>query len=74
MAWVHDKKVLTTYIDHTSSWSWANIEGVGWRRIKDGAPDGVTNLTLLLNAAKAGDRKVSVDIDGSNLITTAYLL
>lgn len=74
MAWVSNKKVLSTFIHHTSCWSWANIESVGWRRIKEGAPDGCTNLTILLNAAKANNRNVSVDIDASNLIVTAYLL
>lgn len=74
MAWVHNKKVLTTFVHSNNSWSWANIETVGWRRIKDGAPDGCTNLTVLLNAAKANGRNVSVDIDGANLIVTAYLL
>jgi hypothetical protein len=72
--WVNNKKVLSTFIDNSTQWSWAEIETVGYRRIKDGAADGCSNLTLLLNAAKASGRPVSIDIDASNLITTAYLL
>lgn len=74
MAWVYNKKVTATFIHHASSWSWANIQDVGWRRVKEGATDGCTNLTVLLNAAKANDRPVHVDIDGSNLIVTAYMV
>ena len=74
MAWVYNKKVRNTFVHHTSCWSWAFIDTVGWRRIKDGAPDGCTNLTILFNVAKANDRNVSVNIDAANLITTAYLL
>ena len=40
----------------------------------DGAADGVTNVFVLMNAAKANDRLVHVDIDSNNFIVTAYLL
>jgi len=72
--WHNNKLVLATYIHHTTQWSWANLDGLGWRRIKDGAADGVTNLTILLNSARASGRRVNVFIDTNNLITTAYLL
>lgn len=72
--WHYNKKVLATFAHHTTCWVWANIEGVGWRRIKDGASDGCTNLFVMLSAARANDRLVHVYVDGSNLITTAYLL
>jgi immune inhibitor A len=72
--WHSNKLVLATYAYHTSQWAWANIEGVGWLRVKDGAADGVTNLFVMLNAARSSGRRVSVYVDGSNLITTAYLL
>ncbi len=74
MAWQHNKKVLATFTYFGTQWAWANIETVGWRRIKDGATDGVTNLQVLLNAACANGRLVHVEIDPSDLITTAYLI
>jgi hypothetical protein len=74
MAWQYNKKVLATFTYNGAQWAWANIDTVGWRRIKDGAADGVTNLHVLLNAACANGRPVHVDIDASNLITTAYLV
>ena len=72
--WHNNKQVLATYIHHTTQWSWAYFDGLGWRRIKNGAADGVTNLTTLFNAARAGSRRVNVYIDSDNLIQTAYLL
>ncbi len=72
--WVNNKKVLSTFIDSSTQWSWAEIDTVGFRRIKDGSTDGCTNLTILLNAAKSSGRPVNVEIDTSNLITTAYML
>ncbi|MCK7501050.1 MAG: hypothetical protein MZW92_71110 [Comamonadaceae bacterium] len=72
--WYYTKKVNATFVHHTTQWAWADIDGRGWKRIKDGAADGCTNLFILLSAAKANNRLVHVNIDDSNLITTAYLL
>lgn len=72
--WHNNKKVNATFVHHTSQWVWADIDGLGWKRIKDGAADGATNLFVMLSAAKANDRIVNVFIDGDNLIQTAYLL
>lgn len=72
--WYYNKKVLATFVNYTTQYAYAYIDGIGWRRIKTGAADGCTNLFLLFCAAKANDRLVHVYIDASNLITTAYLL
>ena len=73
--WTYNVKVNATYVHHTTQWAWADIAGLGWRRIKDGAADGVTNLFVMLSAAKANDRLVHVYIDASDsTIRTAYLL
>lgn len=72
--WHWNKTVKSTYVHHTTQWAWAEIDGLGWKRIKDGAADGCTNLFVLLTAARANNRSVHVFIDGSELITTAYLL
>jgi hypothetical protein len=74
MAWQYNKTVTATFVHHGGT-SWANLDGgTGWKRIKDGATDGVTNLTILFNAAHANGRKVHVDIDTGGLITTAYMI
>jgi hypothetical protein len=72
--WYYNKKINATFVHHTSQWAWADIDGIGWRRIKDGAADGCTNLFLMLSCARASNRLVHVCIDGDNLIVTAYLL
>lgn len=72
--WYSNKKVAATFAHYTSQWAWANIDGLGWRRIKEGSPDGVSNLFLMMCEAKSNDKLVTVYIDEKDLITTAYLL
>ena len=71
--WHNNKKVLSTFSSHHSKNAYANIQGVGWRRIKPDTPTGVNNLYAMMNAARAHNRLVNVDVDGANQITTAYL-
>lgn len=71
--WHNNKLVVQTFGSHHAQNAWANIEGLGWKKIKPNAPDGVTNLFLLLNAAKANGRRVNVHLDGDQ-IDIAYLL
>jgi len=73
--WYYNVKVNSTYTQYATQWAWADITGLGWRQIKGGAADGVTNLFILLSTAKANDRNVHVYIDSSdNTIRTAYLV
>ena len=72
--WHNNRDVTATYAHHSSQWAWAEISGLGWRRIKNGSTDGCTNIFLMMNSARAAGRKVSVDVNNQNLITTAYLL
>jgi len=73
--WHNNRTVVQTYTHASSQFAWANIDdGIGWKRIKTGAPDGVNNLFVIMNVAKANGRKVNVDIDDDGFITTAYLL
>ncbi len=70
--WHTNKTVQRVYSTNSSQNAWAQIEDVGWRKIKTGASDGVTNTFVLLAAAKANNRTVNVYIV-SNLIERAYL-
>ena len=72
--WHRDVVVESAYTDHSTQWVWAKIAGLGWRRIKDGAPDGCTNMFIIMSTAHASGKHVDVDIDGDDLINTAYLL
>ncbi len=70
--WHQNKTVERTYAHHSTQWVWAKIEGLEWIRIRDGATDGCTNLFIIMNAAKANNRKVNVKVE-NDLITAAYL-
>jgi len=71
--WHHNKQVNMTFASNDSQNAWAQIDTLGWRRVKPGSPDGTTNLYALLVSATANDRLVSVDVDTNDQITTAYL-
>ena len=71
--WHNNKTVTRTYATSGGQNAWAIISGIsGWKRVKTGAADGVTNVFVALCAARANDRKVSVYIE-SNLITRVQL-
>jgi hypothetical protein len=66
--WHNNKTVQYVYVIHVSQAAWAIFAGIpGWKRIKPGAPDGVTNVTALLCAAKANNRNVNVYIVGNEI-------
>jgi immune inhibitor A len=71
--WYYDRTVDATFAHYTSQWAWAAIQGIGWRRLKDGAPDGVTNMFAALCDARATGRNVHVYADGS-LIYTMFMV
>lgn len=72
-AWHYNKTVRATYAHHTTQAVWANIDTLGWRRIRTGAADGVTNLFAVCCEAAANNRKVHVNAD-STFIYTGYLV
>ncbi len=69
--WVYNRRVRSTFTYYGAQWAWANLDGVGWRRIQDGSADGVTNMFTGLCEAMANGRLVHADIDGQ-LIYTMY--
>ncbi|HKX31858.1 MAG TPA: peptidase M6 [Blastocatellia bacterium] len=73
MAWFTNVAVSRTFASNDSQNAWVEFGGT-WRRIKTGATDGVTNLFIMFNAAKANGRTVTVFVeDATNLVTIAYL-
>ena len=71
--WAYNKKVLSVFTTSGAQWAWANIEGVGWRRVQSGSADGVTNMFVGLCEAMANGRLVNADVDGQ-LIYTMYVV
>ncbi len=70
--WSNGKTVIQIYVTHHSQNAWANVQSLGWRKIRTGATDGVTNTFCLLSAAKANNRTVNVYVV-NNLIERAYM-
>ena len=67
--WQNNQTVSNTYATADSQNAYAYIAGTGWRRIKPGTTDGVTNAFLVLNAAKAHGRPVNYYEETGNLIS-----
>jgi hypothetical protein len=62
------------YCSRDSQNAWAHLAATNaWHKILTGAADGVTNVHLLLTAAKANNRQAYVVLDASNYITAAYV-
>ena len=61
--WNNNKTVKRTYSSSSSQNCHAVISGIsGWKKVKTGHPDGVSNIFTALNAARAGGKKVDVYI------------
>ncbi|OEY66740.1 hypothetical protein [Marinobacter sp. X15-166B] len=70
--WSNGKLVLQVYTTYHSQNAWAHVQGVGWRKIRTSAADGVTNTFCLLSTAQANNRTVNVYVV-NNLIERAYM-
>lgn len=71
--WTQNKLVQYTFASHHAQNGWAWIETLGWRKVKTGASDGVTNCFLLLNAAAANGHRVDVYLNAANEIEQALM-
>ena len=61
--WHNNKTVSRTYCSNSSQNCWAIISTIsGWKKIKTGSTNGVTNTFAILCAAKANNKQVDVYI------------
>ena len=68
-----NKQVIRTFTSPHSKNVWANIQTIGWRKVAQTSTDGVTNMAIVLNAARANTKTISGTIDASNQISILYL-
>ena len=62
------------YTSRDAQNAWAHLAGTNaWHRILPGSADGVTNVHVLLTAAKASGKQAYVVLDASKNITAAYV-
>jgi hypothetical protein len=67
-------KINQVYTSHHSQNGHAHLVGTNaWHKILPNAPDGVTNVFVLLTTAKGNDRQVYVVFDANKNITAAYM-
>lgn len=66
--------VTRTFVSSDSQNCWAHLQGIGWRKVRTGSTDGVTNVFISLTAARANNMTVSGTIhDATNQIWIVYL-
>ena len=66
--------VNQVYATHQGQNAWAHLaNGNAWRKITPNVADGVTNVFMMLVAAKANDKQAYVVLDGSSQITEVYV-
>ncbi len=68
------KKVISTFTSPHTMNAWGNIDTLGWRKIQPISADGVTNMFMILNAAKTSGRTVSGQYDDSTSDKFLYTL
>ncbi len=66
-AWHNNKKLKHVYAIHSTQAAWAYIDTIGWRRLRPGAADAVSNLFAACCEAMANGSNVHVFIDNSYL-------
>lgn len=62
--WHYNKRVWNTFASSDAKNAWANIEGLGWRKIKPDSTAGVTNMFCAFCEAVANNLRVHVLADG----------
>lgn len=65
--WNYNVTVSRTYTSYHSQNAWVYINTIGWRKIKTGSSNGVTNMFMAFCEAVANNKKVHVYIDGSSV-------
>jgi hypothetical protein len=71
--WVSSKTIRFTYTLASSQAAWAYIDSVGWRRIRTGSTDGVSNIFGICCHAQASGKKVNAYIDEAYLYSIVQL-
>jgi hypothetical protein len=61
--WHYNQKLKYVYALNVTQAAWAYVDTIGWRRLKPGSADGVTNLFAACCEAAANGANVHVNID-----------
>ena len=69
--WYNNKKIVGLWSDKGSRNSWANIQGMGWKKVSTANNSCSSSLTMLLSHARERNRMVRLQLD-NNLISQVY--
>lgn len=72
--WHNNQTVNMTFCSAGSKNAWASIGSLGWKKIAPTTTDGVTNVYMMMCAARGNSQKVNVNFNAANEIDIAYLL
>ncbi|EKV00626.1 Astacin (Peptidase family M12A) [Leptolyngbya sp. PCC 7375] len=65
--WYNNRRVYQTFASTGRENAWANIEGLGWRKIAPESRDGVTNMFVAFCEAVANNKRVNAYANGSTV-------
>lgn len=65
--WHYNRRVWNTFASNDAQNAWANIEGLGWRKLRPRAADGVTNMFAACCEAVAANQRIHVFADGQDM-------
>jgi immune inhibitor A len=65
--WHNNVIVTSVYASNDSQNAWVYLQGLGWRKIKTGTPDGITNMLVLFSEALANNNNVDVYADDTSV-------
>ena len=65
--WWNGVRVYDAFASHDRENAWANLEGLGWRKVEPKSPDGVTNMFLCITEAVANNLRIDAYADGTTL-------
>jgi hypothetical protein len=69
--WYNNKKIVGLWSDKDTRNSWANIQGMGWKKVSTANNSSSSSLTMILAHARERSRTVKIQLD-NNLISQVY--
>lgn len=73
MAWLNSKKVVGLWSINQDKNSWANIQGIGWKKLSTASSSGNVALTILAANARVKSSNINYRDESDNQIHEIYV-
>lgn len=73
MAWINTKKVTGLWSINQDKNSWANIAGIGWKKLSTASSSGNVALTILMSHAREKNSNINYRDESDNQIHEVYV-